>query len=174
MDERTLLAYATNGEALAPEHGFPLRLYTPDRYGMKNPKWITMIEAINAAENGYWTDRGWDKQAKVKITSVIDAISTDQAANGIVPVGGIAFGGARGISKVEVSVDNGPWQAATLKTPISPLTWSLWRFDWPATKGYHTLVVRTADGQGAAQIQDEAPLHPSGASGYVSKTMNIV
>lgn len=174
MDERTLLAYATNGEALAPEHGYPLRLYTPDRYGMKNPKWITSIEAINSEEVGYWRARGWDRDAFVKSTSVIDTIDVNDAKDGIVPVGGIAFAGARQISKVEVSVDSGDWQAVQLKDPISPLTWRFWRFDWKAPKGFHTLVVRTTDGKGAPQIQEEAPLHPTGASGYVSKTVTIM
>ncbi len=173
MDERTLLAYDTNGEPLRPEHGFPLRLWTQNRYGMKNPKWITAIEAIDAPHTGYWVERGWNKDAFVKSTSVIDVIGTDQAVNGLVPIGGIAFGGARGISKVEVQVDGGEWQVAKLKDPISPLTWRLWRLDWQAPKGYHTIVVRATDGDGMAQIQAEAPLHPSGASGYVSKTANV-
>lgn len=174
MDARTLLAYATNGEHLAPEHGFPLRLYTPNRYGMKNPKWITMIEAIDAPHNGYWEDRGWVKDAFVKSTSVIDAAPTDQIKDSLVPVGGIAFAGSRGISKVELSVDNGEWKAAQLKDPISPLTWRFWRLDVALPKGHHTVVVRCVDGDGKPQIQEEAPLHPSGASGYVSRDVDVV
>ncbi len=173
MDERTLLVYAMNGEALTEAHGFPMRLYTPNRYGMKNPKWLTQIEAISSPYDGYWEVRGWDKQAIVKTTSVIDTIAADQAQNGSVPVGGIAFSGARSISKVEVSVDGGPWQEANLKEPISPLTWRLWRLDWKAAQGHHELRVRATDGQGAAQIEAVAPLHPDGASGYHSKQVDI-
>ncbi len=173
MDERTLLVYAMNGEALTEAHGFPLRLYTPNRYGMKNPKWLTQIEAISSPYDGYWEVRGWDKQAIVKTTSVIDTIAADQAQNGVVPVGGIAFSGARGISKVEVSADGGPWQEAKLKDPISPLTWRLWRLDWKASPGRHELRVRATDGQGAPQIETVAPLHPDGASGLHSKSVDI-
>ncbi len=173
MNERTLLTYAMNGEALANIHGFPLRLYTPNRYGMKNPKWITQIEAIDQPHDGYWEVRGWDKQAIVKATSVIDTIAVDKAENGIVPVGGIAFAGARGISKVEVSIDNGPWQETRIKAPLAPLTWRLWRFDWKADKGSHTLRVRMTDGQGAPQIEQVADLHPDGASGYHSQSANV-
>jgi hypothetical protein len=164
-----------NGKALAAAHGFPMRLYTPNRYGMKNPKWITTIEAINSAYDGYWeTDGGWNKEAIVKSTSVIDNVATDQAANGAIPVGGIAFAGARGISKVEVSVDNGAWQEAELKQPISPLSWTLWRFDWKgAAKGSHNLSVRATDDAGQPQIQTEAPLHPDGASGYFTTDANV-
>ncbi|MCC7450762.1 MAG: molybdopterin-dependent oxidoreductase [Anaerolineae bacterium] len=173
MDQRTLLTYAMNGEALSSTHGFPLRLYVPNRYGMKNPKWITEIEAIDQPYSGYWEVRGWDKEAIVKATAVIDTIAVDQAADGIVPVGGIAFAGSRGISTVEVSVDNGPWQVARLKAPISPLMWVLWRFDWQAEKGNHTLRVRTTDGQGAPQIDKVADLHPDGASGYHSRSADV-
>jgi DMSO/TMAO reductase YedYZ molybdopterin-dependent catalytic subunit len=173
MDERTLLVYATNGEALAEEHGFPMRLYVPNRYGMKNPKWLVHVEAIGTPHDGYWEVRGWDKQAIVKSTSVIDTISADHAQDGVVPVGGIAFGGARGISKVEVSVDGGSWQETALKEPISPLTWRLWRLDWKGAKGHHELRVRATDGQEGAQIEAQAPLHPSGASGYHSQSVDI-
>ncbi len=174
MDARTLLVYATNGEPLAAEHGFPLRLYTPNRYGMKNPKWITQIEAIDQPYSGFWEDRGWSKEAIIKTTSMIDVVAADQAQNGIIPVGGMAFSGARGISRVEVSVDGGPWQQATLKDPVSPLTWRLWRWDWQAPKGTHRLRVRAFDGQGEQQIEEVTDLHPSGASGYHSVSVTII
>jgi DMSO/TMAO reductase YedYZ molybdopterin-dependent catalytic subunit len=174
MNEQTLIAYATNGQPLLAEHGFPARLYTPNRYGMKNPKWLTAIEAIGSAYGGYWEQGGWNKDAIVKTTSVIDAIDVDQAQSGSVPVGGIAFAGARGFNSVELSIDGGAWQPAQLKAPLSPLTWRLWRFNWNAPKGHHTLVVRATDGTGALQTSDQAPLHPDGASGYVSDTADVL
>lgn len=175
MNDNTLIAYATNGEALATEHGFPARIYTPNRYGMKNPKWLVKIEAVSTPYIGYWVERGWNKDAIVKSTSIIDSVNTDQAAtSSIVPMGGIAFAGSRGISRVEVQIDGGDWQSAQLKAPLSGLTWRLWRYDWPASKGHHTVVVRATDGSGAVQIQQEAPLHPDGASGYVTQTFDIV
>ncbi len=173
MDERTLLVYAMNGMALPDVHGFPLRLYTPNRYGMKNPKWITTIEGIRDPYDGYWEVRGWDKQAIVKTTSAIDNVAKDAAANGAVPVGGIAFAGARGISKVEIAVDGGDWQPAELKQPLSPLTWVLWRLNWQATKGHHDIRVRATDGTGAVQTSQVADLHPDGASGYYSVGSDI-
>jgi hypothetical protein len=97
----------------------------------------------------------------------------DKAENGVVPVGGIAFSGARGISKVELAVDGGEWQEAELKKTISPLTWTLWRLNWKAAKGHHELRVRTTDGQGQLQLEKSAPLHPDGASGYVSMGVDI-
>ncbi len=131
------------------------------------------IEAASQPFDGYWELGGWAKDTPIKSTSIIDTIAVDQAQNGEVPIGGIAFAGARGISKVELAVDGGVWQEAQLKKPLSPLTWVLWRFNWKATKGHHEIRVRTTDGQGQLQIEATAPLAPNGASGYVSETINI-
>jgi len=91
----------------------------------------------------------------------------------LIPVGGIAHAGARGISKVEVRVDDGEWREAQLRTPLSDLTWVIWRYDWPFEKGKHTLAVRCFDGKGTPQIVEEAPPHPSGASGLHSESIML-
>ncbi len=174
-DDRVMLAYAWDGVPLAAKHGFPLRLYVPDRYGMKQPKWIESIDAIDHWEPGYWVVRGWDREARMKATSVIDTIAvnmmTGQAVPGMrVPVGGIAHAGVRGISRVEVRVDGGDWQTAELRTPLSGQTWVIWRYDWPLQKGKHTFTVRCFDCLGAPQITEEAPPHPSGATGLNERT----
>src|SRR5262249_10565953 len=109
----------------------------------------------------------------VKTTSVIDVVATDKPQNGNVPIGGIAFAGKRGISKVEVSVDGSDWQRAELKEPLSPLTWRLWRLNWQASKGRHDIRVRATDGTGAVQTTQVADLHPDGASGYNSGSVNV-
>lgn len=177
-DERVMLAYAWDGLPLTAEHGFPLRIYIPDLHGMKQPKWIESIEAIDHDEPGYWVVRGWDKTARMKATAVIDTVSInmtiiDADQRTLIPIGGIAHAGARGISKVEVRVDDGPWQNAQLRTPLSGVTWVLWRFDWPFQSGTHTFTVRCYDGSGAPQIQTPAPPHPSGASGLHSRTQML-
>jgi DMSO/TMAO reductase YedYZ molybdopterin-dependent catalytic subunit len=170
LDERTLLAYQMNDEPISSAHGYPARIYTPNRYGMKNPKWLTKIEPVTQPFFGYWENLGWDKEAIVKTDAMIDVIAAQRTPEGLIPIGGVAFAGSRGISKVEVSIDGGTWETARLKKPINGLTWVLWRYDWPAQKGYHTVTVRGYDGAGVIQIQKEAPLHPDGASGYVTKT----
>ncbi len=167
MDPRTLLVYGMNGDTLPVEHGFPLRIYVPNHYGMKQPKWITLIQAVDHNGRGYWVDRGWSATAYPQIISVIDVVAKDQIENGRVPVGGIAWAGDRGIKKVEVQVDDGPWNEAVLRTPpLSPLTWVQWRYDWPAARGTHTLRVRATDGTGALQIEQPADTYPDGATGY--------
>jgi len=174
-DERAMLAYDWDGVPLLPEHGFPLRLYIPDLYGMKQPKWIDSIEVTDHWEPGYWVTRGWDKVAQMKATSVIDAIAVDMMIVGanrqtVVPIGGIAHAGARGISKVELQVDDGPWQEAQLRKPLSRTTWVVWRYEWPFQSGDHAFVVRCHDDNGQPQIAQRAPPSPSGASGLHRKS----
>ena len=171
-DERIMLAYAWDDAPLPIQNGFPLRIYIPDRFGMKQPKWITEIEVVEAYEEGYWVRRGWDEIAQMKTTSVIDTVATDAIVRRdgefFVPVGGIAHAGARGISKVEVSVDDGDWQEAQLRSPLSETTWVIWRFEWPFVEGSHTFRVRTYDGNGTLQVMESQPSRPSGATGVHS------
>lgn len=174
MDPRTLLVYGMNGETLPIEHGFPLRIYIPNRYGMKQPKWITSIEALDHEASGYWVDRGWSPTAHPQIVSVIDTVDKDQQQNGRVPIGGIAWAGDRGIQKVQVQTDGGEWEDAVLRTPpLSPLTWIQWRYDWPARPGRHTWRVRAMDGTGALQIETPQDTYPDGATGYHSASATI-
>jgi DMSO/TMAO reductase YedYZ molybdopterin-dependent catalytic subunit len=174
LDSRTLLVYGMNGQTLPIEHGFPLRIYIPNRYGMKQPKWITRLEAIDRQGAGYWVERGWSQEARPRIISIIDTVARDPVSDGSVPVGGIAWAGDRGIRQVEVQVDSGAWSAARLLTPpLSPLTWVLWRYDWPRHAGQHTFRVRATDGAGALQIEEPADPHPNGATGYHARTVGF-
>jgi DMSO/TMAO reductase YedYZ molybdopterin-dependent catalytic subunit len=171
-DERIMLAYLWDGKPLEQKHGYPLRIYIPDRYGMKQPKWIIGIDVLADWEPGYWVKRGWDREAIVWATSVIDTVAVDDVfekdGQQFVPVGGIAYAGARGISKVEVRIDGGDWQEAQLRSPLSDLTWVIWRYDWPFEEGAHRFEVRCIDGTGDLQIMQFGPNHPSGATGIHS------
>ena len=176
-DERIMLAYAWDGHQIPIDHGFPLRIWLPDRFGMKQPKWITEIEVAKDYKQGYWVTRGWDEVAQVQTTSVIDTVAADATfeSNGqtFVPVGGIAFAGDRGISKVEVRVDGGPWQEAHLRAPLSETTWVIWRYDWPFEPGSHNFEVRCAEADGTAQIEEARGNRPSGARGIHDKTASF-
>jgi len=168
MDERTMFAYEMNGAPLPHDNGFPLRIIIPHRYGMKQPKWIVNMEVLDREGRGYWVERGWSPEAFIRTTSVIDNIASDAAdeEKGTVPVGGIAFAGANGISRVEVQVDDGPWAEAELRAPpLSHLTWVQWRYDWPRETGRHNFKVRAYDGQGALQLSESNPVRPDGATG---------
>lgn len=175
LDPRTLLVYGMNGETLPVGHGFPLRIYIPDRYGMKQPKWIVSITAVAEEEDGYWVKRGWSREARPQIVSVIDAADVDQPTEeGLVPIGGIAWAGERGISRVELQIDDQPWIEAALRTPpLGPLTWVQWRYDWPPSQGRHTVRVRATDGTGALQIEEQSGARPDGATGYHEMRVNV-
>ena len=168
-DERIMLAYAWDDMPLPQRNGFPLRIYIPDRYGMKQPKWITEIEVVADYQEGYWVTRGWDEEALMQTTSVVDVVATDEAflSDGItyIPVGGIAHAGDRSISKVEVRLDSEEWQEAQLRDPLSDKTWVLWRFDMPFREGRHRIEVRSVDGVGSPQIESVRGTRPSGATG---------
>ncbi len=176
-DERIMLTYDWDGNPLPVEHGFPLRVWIPDRYGMKQPKWITGLEVVDEYQEGYWVERGWDEIAQVKTTSVIDTVAVEapieQGDQTLVPIGGIAFSGARGISKVEVRVDGSSWQAAQLRSPFSDTTWVIWRYDWPFEEGSHTFEVRCAERDGTPQIEEMQESRPSGATGIDSWEENL-
>ena len=54
-----ILAYEMNGETLPKEHGFPVRLVVPGKYGYKWVKWINHIEVIDYDHKGFWESRGY-------------------------------------------------------------------------------------------------------------------
>ena len=132
-DERAMLAYAWDGVPLLVEHGFPLRLFVPDRYGMKQPKWIVRIEAVPQWEPGYWVLRGWDREGRVVPTAAVDSVVR---RGDTADVGGIAYTGSHGVAKVEVQVDGGEWRPADLRQPLSDLSWVIWRARLPVGKRY--------------------------------------
>ena len=168
-DPRVMLAYAWDGLPLRREHGFPLRIYIPNRYGMKQPKWIESIEVLDHWQAGYWVERGWSREALMNATSVIDTVATDSLVERdgrtLVPIGGIAHAGDRGVSRVEVQVDDGPWEEARLRQPLSSQTWVVWRYDWPFAEGDHTFAVRSTDGEGTMQVAEPSSVRPDGATG---------
>lgn len=177
-DARILLAHAWDGQPLTASHGFPLRVFVPDVYGMKQPKWITEIVLVSQFIPGYWVERGWDERAQVRTTSVIDTVATsDPITRGgktFVSIGGIAEAGSRGVSKVEVQIDDGPWEAAELRQPLSQLTWALWRYEWPWSEGRHVFAVRAYDGQGRVQEEARNPTYPAGSTGVDTETAVIL
>ncbi len=166
QDERTLLVFEMNGQPLPADHGFPLRISIPNRYGMKQPKWILSLEAIDHEGTGYWVDRDWSKQARPKTTSVIDNVTVQRNGMAVALSGGIAWAGDRGISKVEVRIDDEQWREAELRDPaLSPLTWVQWRFERMVQPGKHIAAVRAYDGSGQLQVMTEQGSFPDGATG---------
>ncbi len=169
-DGRTaLVAVGMNGEALPLEHGFPARLVVSGLYGyVSATKWLSEIELTTFESfDGYWIPRGWAKLGPVKTQSRIDTPrrGADVVA-GEVAVAGVAWAPHTGIAKVEVQVDEGPWQEATLGDALGPDAWRQWVLPWAATPGRHNLRVRATDASGATQTDVQVPPLPDGATGW--------
>lgn len=168
-DPSVLLALGMNGRPLTWEHGFPCRIRAPSVYGVKNAKWIERIELVDRDHADYWTERGWSDAAVVRTSSRIDTMGgPDTRAGEATWIAGVAWAGARGISRVEVSLDGGgTWQEAELREPLSPLAWTQWAYRWtPGPPGSYRILCRATDGGGGLQDPAQRQPHPSGATGY--------
>jgi DMSO/TMAO reductase YedYZ molybdopterin-dependent catalytic subunit len=163
-----LVAIGMNGEPLPLEHGFPARLIVPGLYGyVSATKWLSEIELTTFdAFDQYWVARGWAEQAPIKVQSRIDTPrGLDTVAAGTVAVGGVAWAQTRGIERVEIQVDEGPWEEATLAEELNDVTWRQWSYAWVATPGRHTLTVRATERNGPIQTPERSEPFPSGATG---------
>lgn len=176
-DEReALVAVAMNGAPLPPDHGYPARLIVPGLYGyVSATKWLSEIELTTLeAFDAYWIPLGWSKQAPILTQSRIDTPRGDrEVAAGTVPVAGVAWAPDRGISAVEVQVDDSGWEPAELSAPISDTTWVQWVHRWQATPGEHTLRVRATDGNGNVQTDERTRPDPDGARGHHTVTVRV-
>ncbi|MEU0270990.1 molybdopterin-dependent oxidoreductase [Streptomyces sp. NPDC006307] len=169
MDGRdALLAVGMNGEPLPFEHGFPVRMVVPGLYGYVSAcKWIEDIELTTFdAYDPYWVKRDWARQAPVKTQARIDTPKPfARPKAGLVVIAGVAWAQRRGIDRVEVRVDDGPWRPADLARQATVDTWRQWSLPWLATPGSHTLTVRATDGTGRTQTEKRTRTIPDGASG---------
>jgi DMSO/TMAO reductase YedYZ molybdopterin-dependent catalytic subunit len=66
-DENALLAYEADGEPLAPDHGWPLRLVVPSRYFWKSAKWLRGLELLADDRPGYWERYGYHMNADYRL-----------------------------------------------------------------------------------------------------------
>ena len=170
-DRVAMIAVKMNDQPLPAAHGFPARLIVPGLYGyVASVKWLKELELTTLdAFDSYWVPRGYAKEAPIKTMSRIDVPAANGSVGaGPVAVAGVAWAPDRGISRVEVQVDDGEWQNATIATPIGPQTWVQWKWTWQATPGEHVIAVRATDGAGEVQTDRVTPPDPDGARGYHS------
>src|SRR5881398_3379364 len=172
MEPTTLLAYEMNGAPLPDRHGYPMRVIVPGYFGEKNVKWLTKIEVTDAKAKGFYEAQGWGPDFIVPTRSRIDvpddwAFVSLSKLTAPIEVKGIAFGGNRGISRVEFSFDDGQtWSDAEIYYSGGNLAWSLWKAQWtPAPVGDYPLLVRATDGEGDVQEWEEDRGPFSGVSG---------
>ena len=162
-----MIAIGMNGEPLPVKNGFPARIIVPGIYGYVSAvKWLKEIRLTTfQAEQGYWIPRGWSALGPIKTQSRIDRPGRNVSA-GANHIAGIAWAPTRGISTVEVQVDDGEWQATTLGPVLSKDTWVQWWLPWDATPGKHQIRVRATDGDGDTQTEERTDVAPDGATGW--------
>jgi len=137
-------------------------------------KWLSTIELTGWDYDAYWIQLGWGKEGPIKTQSRIDVPrGQGKLQPGTVPVAGVAWAPDRGISRVEIQVDDDDWADTELGPGLSDATWRQWAYRWDATPGQHTLRVRATDGTGEVQTSDIAPPDPDGATGWHTRKVTV-
>ncbi len=169
LNENNMLAFEMNGEPLPHYHGKPVRLLVPGWYGVANVKWLTQIHVQDTRYMGRFMGRDYvtlkremvgdqerwveNSVAKMNLKSAIVRVTRSGADH---TVTGFVLNDGTPIRSVEVSIDGGPWQAATIDPQSSQFTWKLFTFNWQgAQPGEHTLVSRVTDVNGKTQARQE-------------------
>jgi sulfane dehydrogenase subunit SoxC len=191
MRDEVLLAYAINGQALPPQHGFPLRLLVPGWYGMTNVKWLRHITITDEPFDGYQQARGY--RLRQTDEEVGEPITRMQPRALMVPPGipdfltrtrildpapvtltGRAWSGWGEITRVELSTDGGrTWEDAKLGPAPGPWAWHGWSYDWtPSGPGSYELACRATDMHG--NTQPDSPQENWNLGGYVNNAVHRV
>jgi DMSO/TMAO reductase YedYZ molybdopterin-dependent catalytic subunit len=174
-----MIAIGMNGEPLPLQHGFPARMIVPGLYGyVSATKWLSRLDLTTWDEAvGYWIPRGWSRDAPIKTQSRIDVPDRgEEVPRGVVPIAGIAWAQQRGVAKVEVRIDEGDWQEASLATDVTIDSWRQWRYDWDTTDvaaGDHRIQVRATDAAGDTQTEEVSRPDPDGATGWHTRTVSV-
>lgn len=170
-----LIAIAMNGEPLPAEHGFPARLVVPGLYGyVSATKWVTDLNVTTfEKEQGYWIPRGWATKAPIKTSSRIDHPRPVAKTGRRTVIAGTAWAQPRGVRKVEVRIDGGPWKDAELADDVNDSTWRMWKLEVSLDKGSHTAECRATDKSGYTQDQARLDPVPDGATGWHSVTFTV-
>jgi DMSO/TMAO reductase YedYZ molybdopterin-dependent catalytic subunit len=171
-----ILAVGMNGEPLPLEHGFPVRMIVPGLYGyVSATKWLTELKVTTfAADQAYWTPRGYSAKAPIKLSSRIDTPRLDKSIQaGPTKIAGVAWAQTVGIRQVEVRIDQGDWQKATLGSAVNEDTWVQWYVDWTAETGTHYVTVRATDKNGKVQDEQRRPIAPNGSTGWQRTLISV-
>lgn len=196
LSDETLLAYEMNGQPLAPEHGFPLRLIAPGYIGARSCKWLARIELQAAPSTNYFQARAYrlfppqvtadivDWSAglplgEFAVSAVICAPADGATISGPIHLQGYAVsGGGRSIARVDVSSDGGDsWTIAPLtgsetREGGAQWAWTFWDTQLSLPPGEHLLIARAVDS--AANSQPDDPRAIWNFKGYMNNAWHRV
>jgi DMSO/TMAO reductase YedYZ molybdopterin-dependent catalytic subunit len=164
-----MIAVGMYGQPLPDERGFPARMLVPGLFGFVSAtKWLRRIEFTTyAAREAYWTQRKWAVDAPILTQSRIDVPQSLATLSSERPVlAGVAWAQRRGIAKVEIRIDEGAWQEATLAADAGVDLWRQWSFRYDGPAGRHSAQVRATDVSGEVQPERRTKVFPSGATGW--------
>ena len=164
-----MIAVGLDGKPLADARGYPARMIVPGLFGfVANTKWLERIELTTYAKRtAYWTERGWATDGPILTQSRIDLPKSLSTLPKDKPVlAGVAWAQHRGIEKVEVQIDDGDWQEASLATDGGLDLWRQWSFRFDGPAGLHSARVRATDATGATQPEERTKVFPDGARGW--------
>lgn len=183
-----IVALEMNGEPLAPDHGFPVRMVVPGYIGARSVKWLGRITVSDRPSPNHYVQTAYKvvtedaplawAEAGPIYAFPLNAVVCDPASGakltpGKVTVRGYALppGGRRTIAKVELSTDGGrTWQPAKITTKNQPDCWTLWRSEIPVAANTNQLIVRATDSAGFVQ----PPLTPWNLKGYLFNAQHRV
>jgi len=184
------LAWTMNGEPLTPDHGFPVRVLIPGRFGWLNPKQVIEIDFIDDPYVLPWLEyllawlesqgmtmdmdeRSMVYQVQTLVVDPHEIYLVDEGRK--VEILGKAYAGSDPVTLVEVSTDGGVcWEPAELTYAPGADRWTLWRFEWtPECAGTYLLELRCMTESGA-QTDPEAPLNHIPWSGGMSVEVEVV
>jgi DMSO/TMAO reductase YedYZ molybdopterin-dependent catalytic subunit len=170
MKPEPLLAYALNGDPLTRPQGFPVRLVMPGWYGVSNVKWLSEVHLQEDRYLGNYQARWYrsvvgvggtgedndpetqwveNEITRMHLKSAIARVRTKGGAHEIL---GFVLNDGTPLKSVEVQIDNGSWEKATLASTNTQYSWKLFTYRWEgATPGEHTLVSRATDAEGEVQ-----------------------
>ncbi|MDX1491033.1 MAG: sulfite oxidase [Pseudohongiellaceae bacterium] len=172
LNENNMLAFEMNGEPLPHFHGKPVRLIVPGWYGVANVKWLNQIHIQDTRYMGRFMGRDYvtlkremvgdqerwveNSVAKMNLKSVIVRVTKTGNSHRIL---GFALNDGTPLESIEVKIDDGPWQRATIDPQSTQFSWKLFSFDWQnASPGEHTIVSRATDVNGQVQLPaDQLP-----------------
>ncbi len=172
MRPENMLAWSMNGEALPHYHGKPVRLLVPGWYGVANVKWLTQIHVQDTRYMGRFMGRDYVTLKKTNVGGVerwvensVTTMNLKSAVIRVTEMGGnyritgFALNDGSPLDRVEIKIDDGPWQTAQMDPNNTQYSWKLFHLDWAnPSAGEHTIVSRAIDAAGNVQpAADELP-----------------